>query len=100
MDLVPRCARPGHRIALTVLGRCNALLTLLAKGDYPVKDVSRAVPFQVIGVGVVINPAGEVLIDQLDEGLLGGLGNFLEGVGTRGVNQGHHRPGASGGIGY
>jgi len=47
---------------------------------YPVKDVSRAVPFQVIGVGVVINPAGEVLIDQrLDEGLLGGLWEFPGG---------------------
>ena len=29
-------------------------------------------PFQVIGVGVVLNAAGEVLIDQrLEEGLLG-----------------------------
>ena len=54
-----------------------------AAGDverYPVKDTSRAVPFQVIGVGVVLNEAGEVLIDQrLNEGLLGGLWEFPGG---------------------
>ena len=47
---------------------------------YPVKDTPRAVPFQVIGVGVVLNDAGEVLIDQrLNEGLLGGLWEFPGG---------------------
>ena len=54
-----------------------------AAGDverYPVKDTPRAVPFQVIGVGVVLNQAGEVLIDQrLNEGLLGGLWEFPGG---------------------
>ena len=54
-----------------------------AAGDvehYPVKDTPRAVPFQVIGVGVVMNEAGEVLIDQrLNEGLLGGLWEFPGG---------------------
>ncbi len=54
-----------------------------AAGDverYPVKDTPRAVPFQVIGVGVVLNGAGEVLIDQrLNEGLLGGLWEFPGG---------------------
>jgi len=54
-----------------------------AAGDverYPVKDAPRAVPFQVIGVGVVLNKAGEVLIDQrLNEGLLGGLWEFPGG---------------------
>jgi len=54
-----------------------------AAGDverYPVKDTPRAVPFQVIGVGVVLNIAGEVLIDQrLNEGLLGGLWEFPGG---------------------
>jgi A/G-specific adenine glycosylase len=54
-----------------------------AAGDverYPVKDTPRAVPFQVIGVGVVLNDAGEVLIDQrLNEGLLGGLWEFPGG---------------------
>ena len=44
------------------------------------KDTPRAVPFQVIGVGVVLNNAGEVLIDQrLNEGLLGGLWEFPGG---------------------
>ena len=44
------------------------------------KDAPRTVPFQVIGVGVVLNPGGEVLIDQrLNEGLLGGLWEFPGG---------------------
>ena len=46
-----------------------------AAGDprrWPVTDASKPLPFQVIGVGVVLNAAGEVLIDQrLEEGLLG-----------------------------
>ncbi len=44
-------------------GQCAAY----AAGDpaaYPVKDAPRELPFQVIGVGVVLNDAGEVLIDQ------------------------------------
>ena len=48
--------------------------------DYPVKDAPRELPFQVIGVGVVFNQVGEVLIDQrLNEGLLGGLWEFPGG---------------------
>jgi A/G-specific adenine glycosylase len=48
--------------------------------DYPVKNAPRELPFQVIGVGVVLNEAGEVLIDQrLNEGLLGGLWEFPGG---------------------
>ena len=47
---------------------------------YPVKEPPRELPFQVIGVGVVLNQAGEVLIDQrLKEGLLGGLWEFPGG---------------------
>jgi A/G-specific adenine glycosylase len=48
--------------------------------DYPVKDAPRELPFQVIGVGVVFNERGQVLIDQrLEEGLLGGLWEFPGG---------------------
>jgi A/G-specific adenine glycosylase len=54
-----------------------------AAGDpaaYPVKDAPRELPFQVIGVGVVRNGAGAVLIDQrLNGGLLGGLWEFPGG---------------------
>lgn len=54
-----------------------------AAGDparWPVKETARPVPFQVIGVGVVCDGAGRVLIDQrLDEGLLGGLWEFPGG---------------------
>jgi A/G-specific adenine glycosylase len=60
-------------------GHCAAY----AAGDparYPVQDAPRAVPFHVIGVGVVVNPEGEVLIDQRrSEGLLGGLWEFPGG---------------------
>ncbi len=54
-----------------------------AAGDparYPVKEISRPLPFQVIGVGVVIDGEGRVLIDQrLEAGLLGGLWEFPGG---------------------
>ena len=44
------------------------------------KEAARSIPFQVIGVGVVRNDAGEVLIDQrLNEGLLGGMWEFPGG---------------------
>ena len=47
---------------------------------WPVTDASKPLPFQVIGVGVVLNTAGEVLIDQrLEEGLLGGMWEFPGG---------------------
>lgn len=54
-----------------------------AAGDptqFPVKEASSPLPFQVIGVGVVFDPSGRVLIDQrLEEGLLGGLWEFPGG---------------------
>lgn len=49
-------------------------------GRYPVKEATRELPFQVIGVGVVLDREGRVLIDQrLNEGLLGGLWEFPGG---------------------
>jgi A/G-specific adenine glycosylase len=69
----PRCGDCPWR------GWCAAY----AAGDparHPVKEAPRSVPFQVIGVGVVFDPAGRVLIDQrLEEGLLGGLWEFPGG---------------------
>ena len=69
----PRCG------ACPWQGHCAAY----AAGDparFPVKDAPRELPFQVIGVGVVRNAAGLVLIDQrLNEGLLGGLWEFPGG---------------------
>ena len=44
--------------------------------EYPVKDAPRALPFQVIGVGVVFNDRGQVLIDLIGAGALVGLGLF------------------------
>jgi len=69
----PRCS------ACPWQGSCAAY----AAGDparYPVKDASKPLPFQVIGVGVVLDGDGRVLIDQrLNEGLLGGLWEFPGG---------------------
>lgn len=66
----PRCPWQSH---------CAAY----AAGDprrWPVTDAPKSLPFQVIGVGVVLNAAGEVLIDQrLEEGLLGGMWEFPGG---------------------
>ena len=54
-----------------------------ASGDpsgWPVVEERKPRPFQVIGIGVVINEAGDVLIDQrLEEGLLGGMWEFPGG---------------------
>ena len=54
-----------------------------AAGDprrWPVTYAPKPLPFQVIGVGVVLNAAGDVLIDQrLEEGLLGGMWEFPGG---------------------
>ena len=59
---------------------CCAAYASSDSGQFPVKEPSRAVPFQVIGVGVVLDPSGRVLIDQrLEEGLLGGLWEFPGG---------------------
>ncbi len=69
----PRCGACPWR------GHCPAY----AAGDparFPVKDAPRTVPYQVIGVGVVLDGDGRVLIDQrLNEGLLGGLWEFPGG---------------------
>ncbi len=69
----PRCGACPWR------GSCAAY----AAGDparYPVKDAAKPLPFQVIGVGVVLDGDGRVLIDQrLNEGLLGGLWEFPGG---------------------
>ena len=54
-----------------------------ASGDpsgWPVVEERKPLPLQVIGIGVVINEAGDVLIDQrLEEGLLGGMWEFPGG---------------------
>ncbi|MCP9849488.1 8-oxo-dGTP diphosphatase MutT [Cyanobium sp. Morenito 9A2] len=60
-------------------GACAAY----ASGDpqaFPVSEAPKPLPFQVIGVAVVLDASGRVLIDQrLEEGLLGGLWEFPGG---------------------
>lgn len=52
---------------------------------WPVTDSAKPLPFQVIGVGVVVNAEGQVLIDQrLEEGLLGGMWEFPGGKQEKG----------------
>ena len=81
MDLGATVCTPRHPSC----ERCpwDAFCAAYASGSpqrYPVKEAPRSIPFQVIGVGVVLNQAGDVLIDQrLDEGLLGGLWEFPGG---------------------
>jgi A/G-specific adenine glycosylase len=59
---------------------CCAAYAAGDPGRFPVKDTPPPVPFQVIGVGVVRDDSGRVLIDQrLQEGLLGGLWEFPGG---------------------
>ncbi|WP_261358966.1 8-oxo-dGTP diphosphatase MutT [Cyanobium sp. ATX 6F1] len=66
-------------------GRCpwRSACAAYAAGDpqaYPVSDPGKSPPFQVIGVAVVLDDSGRVLIDQrLEEGLLGGLWEFPGG---------------------
>ncbi len=73
---LPRRPACGH---CPWASRCAAY----AAGDparFPVKEDSPPLPFQVIGVGVVLDRAGRVLIDQrLEAGLLGGLWEFPGG---------------------
>ena len=72
----PRSPACGH---CPWSGSCAAY----AAGDsarYPVKEASTPPPFQVIGVGLVFDGTGRVLIDQrLEEGLLGGMWEFPGG---------------------
>ena len=81
MDLGAPVCTPRHPAygACPLRGSCAAY----AAGDpsrWPMTDASKPVPFQVIGVGVVYNASGEILIDQrLEEGLLGGMWEFPGG---------------------
>ena len=81
MDLGATVCTPRQPACALCPWRCNC--AAYAAGDpccWPVTDAAKPLPFQVIGVGVVLNAAGEVLIDQrLEEGLLGGFWEFPGG---------------------
>ncbi len=58
---------------------CRAY-SLDKSGSFPVKMTSKSLSTAVVGVGIVLNDSGEVLIDQrLNDGLLGGLWEFPGG---------------------
>ena len=60
-------------------GYCIVYSSKQAK-NFEVKHAGKILPFQVIGVGIVFNAAGQVLIDQrLEHGLLGGMWEFPGG---------------------
>ncbi len=59
--------------------KCSAYL-MNQQTNLPVKDTKKKIPYQVIGVAVIFNSKGHILIDQrLNEGLLGGLWEFPGG---------------------
>ncbi len=48
--------------------------------EFPVKEPAKPLPFEVIGIGVVLNHHHQILIDQrLEQGLLGGMWEFPGG---------------------
>jgi A/G-specific adenine glycosylase len=81
MDLGSTLCTPRQPLCVACPWRDHCVA--YAAGDparHPVKEATRELPFQVIGVGVVLDPEGRVLIDQrLNEGLLGGLWEFPGG---------------------
>ena len=60
-------------------GQCIVYSSKQVK-NFPVKGSSKSLPCEVIGIGIVFNKEGKVLIDQrLDNGLLGGMWEFPGG---------------------
>tara|TARA_Y100001968_G_scaffold328596_1_gene376090 strand:- start:624 stop:1763 length:1140 start_codon:yes stop_codon:yes gene_type:complete len=48
--------------------------------DFPRKDMKKIIPFQEIGIGLIFNKNGEILIDQrLDSSSMGGMWEFPGG---------------------
>ena len=81
MDLGATVCTPRNPDCLACPWRsCCAAYAAGDPSRWPMTDASKPLPFQVIGVGVVLNTAGDVLIDQrLEEGLLGGMWEFPGG---------------------
>ena len=86
MDLGANICKPRRPICFNCpwKNRCFAY----ASGNptqFPVKNAKKTIPFEVIGIGIVVNSDGMVLIDQRhDEGLLGGMWEFPGGKQEKG----------------
>ena len=73
---LPRTPLCGH----CPWNNCCAAYAAGASQHFPMREASTTVPHFVIGVGIVFNDKGQVLIDQrLSDGLLGGLWEFPGG---------------------
>ncbi len=82
MDLGAMVCKPRNPTCLTCPWQKHDCIAYSSgkPNHFPVKASSKSVPYEVIGVGVVLNADGEVLIDQRhDQGLLGGLWEFPGG---------------------
>ena len=81
MDLGSQiCTPPNPRCELCPWSDYCLAYSLTKQRDYPIKMIKKSLPFQVIGLGVLVNENSEVLIDQrLQNGSLGGLWEFPGG---------------------
>ncbi len=86
MDLGATLCKPKNPKCYSCPWRNHCIAYSLGKvHHYPVRPMSKPLPFEVIGVGVVLNPLGKVVIDQRkNEGPLGGLWEFPGGKQEKG----------------
>ena len=81
MDLGATICSPNQPLCFVcpVQEYCSAYKFLDPK-DFPVKNVRKSIPLYVIGIGIVFNSHGKILIDQrLEDSSMGGMWEFPGG---------------------